>query len=162
MTPVTHEEVVKANLAELARARAREEEAKLKQDEMIEALKNSAEWLSLQGKRDNAREHKESLEAEIKAEALATFTATGTKKQEGVTIKEFTVVKISDESQAREWCMTNFRPALKLDTKTFEKAAQDGTVPAELATVTTEPRAQIATDLSKYLPSAIPGPEQSR
>lgn len=33
------------------------------------------------------------------------------------------------------------------------KAAKDGTVPADLAIVTEEPRAQIASDLSEYVNS---------
>jgi hypothetical protein len=62
-------------------------------------------------------------------------------------VKQFTVVEIPDPSQAREWCFNNFRPALKLDTKVFEKAAKDGSIPAELALVSKEARAQIATVL---------------
>lgn len=141
----------------LAQARAAEETAKDKQNKIIEGVKTTDDWTAAQYVRDTARQLIEKLEDEIKVEALATFSSTGTKKQEAVTIKEFAVVTIKDEALAREWCMTNFRPALKLDTKTFEKAVKDGTVPDVYATVTTEPRAQIATDLSEYLPSATPG-----
>lgn len=138
-------------LIELAKARANSEELKAKQKEMLDELQQSQAWTDIQLARTGYQTQIENLEAEIKAEAMVVFDATGEKKQQGVTVKEFTVVKITDEAKAREWCMTNFRPALKLDTKTFEKAAQDGTVPAELATIGTEPRAQIASDLNEYL-----------
>jgi hypothetical protein len=54
---------------------------------------------------------------------------------------------IPDELKAKEWSIAHFTPALKLDTKVFEKAAKDGNIPADLATVTKEPRAQISTKL---------------
>ena len=64
-----------------------------------------------------------------------------------VAVKMFTVVEIPDELKAKEWCIAHFTPALKLDSKVFEKAAKDGNIPAELATVSKEARAQIATKL---------------
>lgn len=64
-----------------------------------------------------------------------------------VSVKMFSIVQISDEQKAKEWCIDHFTPALKLDAKTFEKAAKDGNIPADLATVTKEARAQIATKL---------------
>jgi hypothetical protein len=63
-----------------------------------------------------------------------------------------TTAEIVDEIATRAWCITNFTPALKLDTKMIEKAAKDGTIPAELVKITTEPSAYIDSDLSGYLP----------
>ena len=48
---------------------------------------------------------------------------------------------------AREWCFTNFRPALKLDTKTFEEAVTDGQIPNTIAQSDTEARVRIAKQL---------------
>ncbi len=64
-----------------------------------------------------------------------------------VSVKMFTVVSIPNELAAKTWAISNFTPALKLDTKVFEDAAKKGNIPAEIATVTKEPRAQIATKL---------------
>lgn len=47
--------------------------------------------------------------------------------------------------------MTNYTPALKLDTKAIEAAGKKNLTPAGLVEITTEYRAQLASDLSGYL-----------
>lgn len=86
------------------------------------------------------------LEANIRQQALDLHRANAS-LPEYITVKMFTVVEIPDELKAKEWCIAHFTPALKLDSKVFEKAAKDGNIPDELAAVTKEPRAQIATKL---------------
>jgi len=120
-------------------------EAKQKMRDEFQA---NTEWLALEAKEYDAKELIARLEETICNEALTEFAFNGTKKpHEAVTIKMFKTVTVADEAKAREWCFTNFRPALKLDTKAFESAVKDGNIPAELATVKDEPRAQIATKL---------------
>ena len=110
-------------------------------------------WQELQTSRVGIEEAIRITEDKVRADAQEAYQADPkNKKQRGVSIKIFKVATITDENKARQWCITNFTPALKLDTKAFEKAAKEGTVPAELATVTDEPRAQIDTDLSAFLP----------
>jgi hypothetical protein len=109
-------------------------------------------YRALQEKANKSANIIEITVAEINDISLSAFEMDGNKNPWPViAIKEFDVVTIPNDAAAREWCFTNFRPALKLDTRAFEKAAKDGNVPAELATVTKEPRVQIASDLSKYL-----------
>jgi hypothetical protein len=86
------------------------------------------------------------LEAKIRAAALA-LHGESCELPKRVTVKNFTVVNVTDELKSKEWCIAHFTPALKLDAKVFEKAAKDGNIPAELATVSKEYRAQIASKL---------------
>lgn len=139
-------------LIDLALARQQEAELKEKQAAMIAEVQNLPKYAELELQRSQVKADIERLSEDIKLEALEEFNGTKNKKPfDGVEIKVFTVVNITDERKAREWCMQNFRPALKLDVKVFEKAAKDGNVPDELAKVELEPRAQIAADLSTYL-----------
>lgn len=160
MTELTHAEL----LQNLANARIEEATWKAHMKNLIDDVKNSDDYKDAESRVKEAEEAIEHLSLKIKVEALETFHATGTKKQEGVTVKEIPEVTITDEAKAREWCFTNLRKALTFDKKVFADEAKDknNDIPAELVTVTTKLRADIASDLSKYLPSAIPGPEQSR
>ena len=139
-------------ITELAQMRVRRNELHSKQQKLMLALQNSEPYMQLDQMRTQADAEIERLSEEIRMKALEEFNGTNNKHPfEGVQIKFFTVVSIPDEAKAREWCLSNFRPALKLDLKVFEKSAKDGTIPADLAKVEAEPRAQIATDLSEYL-----------
>lgn len=140
------QEELENDLNELAKARETAEALKLAKREMIENVQQSDDFMKLDNLSREGDALITELEASIRAAALA-LHENSCELPARVTVKQFTVVTISDEAKAREWCMTNFRPALKLDAKTFEKAAKDGTVPADLATVTKEARAQIATKL---------------
>lgn len=140
------QEELERNLNELAKARESAEAVKLAKREMIENVQQSDDFMKLDTLDREGSALIAELESSIRAAALA-LHENSCELPARVTVKNFTVVTITDEAAAREWCMTNFRPALKLDTKTFEKAAKDGTVPADLATVTKEARAQIATKL---------------
>lgn len=73
------------------------------------------------------------------------------KPHDAVTVKIFREIDVPDEQAARDWSLKNFTPALKLDHKVLEKAAKDGTIPQNLLTVRDVAKAQIATDLTKYL-----------
>ncbi len=132
----------------LKAARETAASARERKREIIEAAQATDEYKNADRVTNMADAEIQRLEETIRNEALTEFAFNGTKKpHEAVTIKMFKTVTVKDEAQAREWCFTNFRPALKLDAKVFESAVKDGNIPAELATVKDEPRAQIATKL---------------
>lgn len=118
--------------------------------EMHEALINSRAYIDYE---DMKAQNKSTdaaitqLENEIRTEAVAVYKAGVRQPHEKVKIENHTIVKPYNEANAREWCFTNFRPALTLDTKTFEKAAKDGQIPSNIVETDTEPRAKIASKL---------------
>lgn len=112
----------------------------IKDAQETEAYKQADEF------KQKADEEVTRLESQIKQMALD-LHGMAAELPERVTVKMFTVVPEYDKNAARDWCFTNFRPALQLDTKTFEKSVKDGNIPAEIASVTKEARAQIATKL---------------
>jgi hypothetical protein len=133
-------------LDKLKEAREQAADARKAKQAVIEAAQSTQEYKEADAATNEADEIITRLETEIKRQALD-YHELCAALPERVAVKMFTVVSIPDESAAREWAFSNFRPALKLDAKTFEKAAKDGNIPAELATVSKEARAQIATKL---------------
>jgi len=64
----------------------------------------------------------------------------------GITIKDYTVVEVNPEVDLLEWVQVN-APLLveqKVDMKTFNSLVKTGKIPAGIAWVVKEPRAQIA------------------
>lgn len=140
-------------IKELAQTRRLVDELKQKRDALLEKVTKSTEYTDIENALEEAGEHMVEIDVAIRKEALATYDLTQNKKPgHGIEIKIFSVATILDRDRAREWCMGNFTPALKLDESIFKRAAIDGTIPASLVTVSEEPRAQIASDLSEFLP----------
>jgi hypothetical protein len=79
------------------------------------------------------------------------FQLTGDKNVlPGVQIKEFEVVRITDERAAIKWAAENIPAAVQLKRSDFDKVVKVmGDTP--FAVVETEPRAQIATNLKEIL-----------
>ncbi len=118
--------------------------------EMYEALKTVPAFIDYEDTKAHNKEVDAAitqLENEIRAEAVAVYKAGVKQPHEKVKIENHTIVKPYNEANAREWCFTNFRPALTLDTKTFEKAAKDGQIPSNIVETDTEPRAKISSKL---------------
>lgn len=113
---------------------------------MIEEVQNSKPYMFADSCQQKHDENITRLEAKIRQMALD-LHGVGAELPERVDVKKFTVVNEYDKTAAREWCFINFRPALILDSKTFDKAVKDGNIPADIATVGNEYRAQIATKL---------------
>lgn len=92
-----------------------------------------------------------SLESELRSKGLQAHLKGQTLPQ-GLTTKNFTVVKTGDPTQVRQWCLDNFNAVLVVDAKAFESVAKMklANIPANIATVEQEPRVQIASDLSQY------------
>jgi len=94
----------------------------------------------------------------VRDRAVQTFQQTGDKKPSAaVQIKEYTVL-VYDEDVALEFCRTSMPDVLKLDKRLFEKVARTlkelpvAKPDLDFVTVTVEPRASIASDLSAWLP----------
>ncbi len=139
-------------IKELAQARASLAYAKDKARILEAELLSNPVYVQLKGTIQTIADTISQMEESLRAAALESFALDGNKKPHpAVTIKMFSSVKIANEESATEWCFANFRPALKLDAKIFEKAAKDGNVPSGLVVVGEEPKAQIATDLSEYV-----------
>ena len=138
-------------IQELAVLRKEIEEVKAVMKSELDNFQSSPFWVDLQTRRAGIEEAIIFAEARVRMDAITAYNADGIKKGEGVSIKMKTTAEIVDENATRSWCISNFTPALKLDTKMIEKAAKDGTIPAELVKVTTEPSAYIDSDLSKFL-----------
>lgn len=141
---------LQSKIEELKALRESLEAGKATASEMYEALKSTPTFIEY----EQIKEHNKSadtritqLENEIRADAVKVFLAGTKQPHEKVKIEMHTIVKPYNEANAREWCFTNFRPALVLDTRSFEKAAKDGQIPANIAETDTEPRAKIATKL---------------
>lgn len=113
---------------------------------IIEEAQKQEAYVKADEFQQKADEEVSRLEALIRQQALD-LHALAAELPERVTVKMFTVVSEYDKTAAREWCFSNFRPALALDAKTFEKAVKDGNIPVEIATAVKEPRAQIDTKL---------------
>lgn len=133
-------------LDQLREARNESALAREAKRKIVEAAQQTTEYQSADATTNEMDAAITRLETQIKAQALAMHD-TGAELPEPVKVKWFTTVAPYDETKAREWCFTNFRPALMLDSKTFEKAVKDGSIPDDLATVSKEARAQIATKL---------------
>jgi hypothetical protein len=139
-------------IKKLAKLRSDLAAAKVEKVAFLENMQKDGEYIRIMGNVKDLEQLVMDLETTIKDQAVETFTQTGNKAPtDGVKIKMYTTVRINDEGRAREWCLHNFTPALKLDVKTIEKAVKDKTVPEDLAETADEPRATIATDLDKYL-----------
>ncbi len=133
-------------LDQLKEAREESAVARKAKQAIIEAAQETTEYQRADEATNAADDLITRLEAKIKQQALDLHELCA-QLPERVAVKMFTVVNVPDELKAKDWCIAHFTPALKLDGKVFEKAAKDGNIPAELATVSKEPRAQIATKL---------------
>ena len=139
-------------LHDLHYARIGTDEANIHMKSLVEQVKLSNAYKEAQEVAWQCMAATASLTQLINQASLAQFAADKEKHpHSAIEIKEFDIVTVRSQPAAREWCFNNLRPALKLDVKVFEKFAKTGNVPAELASVTKEPRVQIASDLSKFL-----------
>ena len=87
------------------------------------------------------------LDAELKAQRVEEYDGEDKGKVFGVGIRECLKMHYSDDD-AFEWAVAH-KLALQLDKRTFEKIAMP--TPMDFVTITTEPQATIAADLSEYV-----------
>ena len=86
-------------------------------------------------------------EEQLKTERVRTYNGEDKGKVFGVGIREETKLDYSDDD-AYKWAVAH-QMALKLDKRGFEKIAKVDT--PDFVTITTEPQATIAQDLSEYV-----------
>ncbi len=133
-------------LAQLKVNREAFERAKSERQAALAKFESSLEYVHLmQLQAENDADIAEG-ENKIRLLALEEYD-NGNELPEQLAVKMFSVVSITDDLKAKEWCIAHFTPALKLDVKVFEKAAKDGNIPVDLATVKKEARVQIAAKL---------------
>lgn len=116
-------------------------------------LEATYEWQNIAGFKkqlDLAQGALAEAEANVRAVALAEYAANQDKHPHpAVTIKVYEVLAY-DAEQAKSYAIAHNLPKLlKLDAKIFEKAANG--LDLDFVTVTEEPRATIATDLSEWV-----------
>ena len=87
------------------------------------------------------------VENELKAQRVAEYDGVDKSKVFGVAIREVTKLDYSDDA-AYLWALSH-QMSLRLDKKEFEKIAK--ATPLYFVTITTEPQATIAQDLSEYV-----------
>jgi len=133
---------------QLAVARKTLEAAQEQMQMLLAEFQATQEYQNAAQVKTQEAERVAALEEQIRNEGVAIFKESGSKHPHpAVEIKLFKTVTVKDEGGLREWCFANFRPALKLDSASINKAAKDGNIPVNYAEVFEEPRAQIATKL---------------
>ena len=138
-------------LKALAFARQKAEQASAKRKAMLEAFKNSPEYLEVVDAETFETDLVERLENTLRAEALGQYTNDNNKSATGYKIKTVKHIEIPAPEKVKAWCLTNFTPALKVDTKAVETAAKSGSIPADLVRVEDQPQVYIDSDLSQFL-----------
>lgn len=120
-----------------------EAEAELRETRLWSWLEQRREYLAV------AKVDVKDAEADVRKAALAVYTENGdTAPHQTVRIKLFTVLEY-DDSEAHAYARQNFPHALKLDKRAFEKVAK--VIEPDFVTITKQPRATIARDLSEWL-----------
>jgi len=137
-------------LAKLRQASVRLEERKAK---AVEALQETAEYATVDALTNSVKDIKAKisfLESEIKEhEVESAKKYKGYLPIVGVTIKNFKVLKVEDDKKAKVWLASNAPALLSYSDSKLLKAVEN--LEIDWATVETEPRAQIESDLSVYL-----------
>lgn len=140
-------------MEELAELRQAYERLKERETDAVEALRKTDEYITVDALSNAIKEMKSkigNLEDTIKAQEVASAKKyKGYLPIVGVTIKQFKVLKVKDDKTAKVWMATNAPALLSYSDSKLLKAVEN--LELEWATVETEPRAQIASDLSKYL-----------
>ena len=101
---------------QLKDARNRKELAEATGKELLARFQETEAWQNSPPPAPLLRRKWIRLKSEIRQVALSLYEENA-ELPKAVTVKWFRAVKIASEEKAREWCFTNFRPALKLDTR---------------------------------------------
>jgi len=144
-------------VSRLAFCRAREEQCQ-KLVGIIEAdIAASKPGQELAGAKEAlaaAKENTLAADQGVRTSALQVYAETQDKKPHpAVPIKIYTVLQY-EQQDAIEYAREHLPTALKLNTSTFEKVAK--VVPLDFVTISEEPRATIARDLTAYMPRGAP------
>ena len=135
----------------LAEARKEAEQASAKRKAMLDAFQNSDDYQAVSESAKLWNAQVERLENTLRAEALGQYANDNNKSGTGYKIKTVKRIEIPDPEKVKTWCLINFTPALKVDTKAVETAAKNGNIPADLVRVEDQPQVYIDSDLSQFL-----------
>ena len=139
-------------LFQLAELRKKHQDTQNAAKRAQEVLETEPLWQKVQSFKTDAAtvgELVSKLETEIRNEATLDYLDNGVKDLGGVQIKIFTLL-VYNESAAINYCLEhNHANLLKLNKTGFEKVAKE--LQPDFVTIKEEPRAQIATNLNKYL-----------
>jgi len=145
--------MMKDAIARLAYTRKVEAENRAEVAAAQAELETSGAWIYLEQQRGylgTARADVADAEAEARKQAMIVFAETGSKEPHpAVKIKMYAILEYNDKD-AIDYAREHLPEALKLDKRTFKKAAQ--AIAMDFVAILQEPRATIARDLSGYLP----------
>ena len=117
------------------------------------ALRSTAQWAEVERRRKRLQARKveeKEAGAEARKQALVVYAETANKAPHpAIKVKMYTVLGY-DDGEALDYARVYIPRAVKLDKRKFEQAAK--VLEPDFVTITQEPRATIARDLSKYLP----------
>jgi len=135
-------------LTDLARLRQEVEKLEVQRDFADDTLRKTIEFSQLEFATEalkTVNQIKKHLEDEIRDSIHTEMEIPS-----GITIKQFKVLKVADEKKAKVWMATNAPTLLSYNDSKLLKAVEN--LEVDWAVVGTEPRVQIASDLSVYLP----------
>lgn len=121
---------------------------------MLDSVTKSKEYVELEAELLKALADEINAEKEVTDAAFEVFNASNRENihpHPAVTIKEYHKAEVMDANKAKEWCLTNLRPALAVDVKVLESAAKQGLVPEDIVRLYSDFRATIKQDLSSYV-----------
>jgi hypothetical protein len=144
-----------ANLVEImagrvARLRKERDLAKKRRDELTVLLQDNPLYQELVATNlhlSNVSVSLQAAEHDLREEAVKHSERTGYIDAPMYKVKNYTIVTY-DHKTAVEWCIEHFRDALTLDTSRFEKVIK--VMKPDIATITTEKRASLPSDLSSF------------
>jgi seryl-tRNA synthetase len=146
---------MKGKLATLNLLRKQIENQKFQVEKAEEVLEASAMFLTIKSLKEHLADlevEADELADEIREDALLEFDLSEDKNKkpyDGIQIKEFQTIEVTDEEEAIKWSIDSGQFALvSLVTSKFNKIAKVLDLP--FVTKGTEYRAQIASDLSMY------------
>lgn len=144
---------IETKLEQLAEARNAWEQTKDELDWMLDNLKQKPEWIKLAELAESARTQIEILETDLRTATLETYAETGNKKPHPALSVRVNTRLEYDPVLIRQWCIENLPQALTLDKKALEKYAKGvaDIAPVPGLTITRQPQATIASDLTAYL-----------
>ena len=134
-------------LTQLRAARDAREQASTAKRELVEALKQTDGYTSLEAVEVLAEGEVERLETTVREYALQQYANDGNKHPHPkVEIKSFKTFKVLDPISVRAWCLTDLPGALDVNLKKVEKYGKDfGAVPG--TEISTEEKVQISREL---------------
>ena len=135
----------------LKKARALEASHIVQATEAKAELESSNLWKTLQERQGylaTARADVEDWENRVRLMALADYAATGNKSPHPAIVIKMYAVLYYASLDAHAYACQHLPKALKLDVKAFEKVAKVANL--DFVTISEEPRATIARDLSAY------------